>query len=171
MQPYWGISLRWATRQRAGRWGAVAFALAGLGVFGATVGRALWASAGQSTVPRWEAAVITGVLVVLWTLWGLLYSSCWSHRRQRKGLWVALGSGSAAAAGGALMPTVAGICSATCGTAAVGVGSLLGASAATAIAAVVPVLWIAMAGVLLMLVGRLARRIGKSLAETGQPGC
>jgi hypothetical protein len=52
-------SIRWAMRQRSGRWDAGLFALVGVGAFGWTTGRAVWARAGASTLPRWEAAVVT----------------------------------------------------------------------------------------------------------------
>lgn len=164
-------SIRWAMRQRSGRWGAGLFALVGVGAFGWTTERAVWARAGASTLPRWEAAVVTILLWTLWTLWGLLYSACWGHRRRRSGFWVALGSGTVATAGGAIMPTVASVCAATCGGAAVGAGSLMGAGGVVILAAWMPILWIMTVGVLLVLTIRLAGRMGQSLAATGQPGC
>jgi len=132
----------------AARWGAAAFAAAGLGFGALTLGRALTVGHLLLAVPLW-AELAEGVwLWLAWTAWGALTVAQWAARRRARVWW---GAGAALGAGGVAVPTAL-VCTVSCGVAGgVGLGTLASVGLAMTLASWLPWLWGAAAALLTIL--------------------
>lgn len=138
-------------RDPTARWGAAAFAAAGLGFGALTLGRALTIGHLTLAVPLWVELAEGVWLWLAWTAWGAVTVAQWAARRRGRVWW---GAGAALGAGGVAVPTAL-VCTVSCGVAGgVGLGTLASVGVAMTLAAWLPWLWGAAAALLTVLTCR-----------------